>query len=58
MLWTRDLSDHQIGPDSDASALGSFDWDRAYPATGSIAVHGAQPGDTLKIEILDVLTQG
>ena len=35
-----------------------FDWDRAYPLTGPIGVHGAEPGDTLKIEILDVHTQG
>ena len=44
--------------DSDASALATFDWDRTYPLTGPIAVHGAEPGDTLKIEILDVHTQG
>ena len=58
VLWTRDVSDNQIGPDSDAGALASFDWDRAYPLTGPIAVSGAEPGDTLRIEILDVHTQG
>ncbi len=58
VLWTRDVSDNQIGPDSDAGALASFDWDRAYPLTGPIGIYGAEPGDTLKIEVLDVHTQG
>jgi acetamidase/formamidase len=58
MVWTREVSDNQVGPSSDASVLANFDWDRAYPLTGPIAMHGAEPGDTLKIEILDVHTQG
>jgi acetamidase/formamidase len=29
VVWTRDVSDNQIGPDSDVSALAAFDWDRA-----------------------------
>jgi acetamidase/formamidase len=57
-VWTRDVSDNQVGPDSDASALAGFDWDRAYPLTGPIGIRGAQPGDTLETEILDVHTQG
>jgi acetamidase/formamidase len=57
-LWTRDVSDNQIGPDSEASALASFDWDRAYPLTGPIGVHGAEPGDALKVEMLDVHALG
>ena len=58
VVWTRDISDNQVGRDSDASALAAFDWDRTYPLTGPIAVHGAEPGDTLAIEVLDVHTQG
>ena len=58
VLRTRDASDNQIGPGSDASALANLDWDRAYPLTGPIAISGAEPGDTLKVEILDVHTQG
>ena len=58
VLSTRDVSDNQIGPESDVSAIAAFDWDRAYPLTGPIGVHGAEPGDTLKIEVLDVHTQG
>jgi acetamidase/formamidase len=58
IVWTRDISDNQVGRDSDASALAAFDWDRTYPLTGPIAVHGAEPGDALMIEVLDVHTQG
>jgi acetamidase/formamidase len=58
VVWTRDVSDNQIGPDSDVSAIDGLDWDRVYPLAGPIAVHGAQPGDTLAIEILDIHTQG
>jgi acetamidase/formamidase len=58
VLETRDISDRQVGPESDASALDTFDWGRAYPLTGPIAVHDANPGDTLRIEILDVQTRG
>jgi acetamidase/formamidase len=58
VVWTRDVSDNQIGPDSDTSVIAGLDWDRVYPLAGPIAVKGAQPGDTLAIEILDIHTQG
>jgi acetamidase/formamidase len=58
VVWTRDVSDNQIGPDSDASVIAELDWDRVYPLAGPIAVRGAQPGDTLAVEILDIRTQG
>jgi acetamidase/formamidase len=58
IVWTRDVSDNQIHPGADISALANFDWDRAYPLTGPIAVAGAMPGDTLAVEVLDIHTQG
>jgi acetamidase/formamidase len=58
VVWTRDVSDNQIGPDSDASVIPNIDWDRVYPLAGPIVVKDAQPGDTLAIEILDIHTQG
>ena len=58
VVWTRDVSDNQISPDSDVSVLGGLDWDRLYPLNGPIAVRGAAPGDTLAIEVLDIHTQG
>jgi acetamidase/formamidase len=58
VVVTRDISDNQVSPDADASVLVNFDWDRAYPLTGPIGIHGAEPGDALKIEVLDIHTQG
>jgi acetamidase/formamidase len=58
VVWTRDVSDNQIGPDSDASVIARIDWDRVYPLNGPIEVRGADPGDTLAIEVLDIHTQG
>jgi acetamidase/formamidase len=58
VVETRDVSDNQIGPDSDASVIPNLDWDRVYPLAGPIQVNGAEPGDTLAIEILDIRTRG
>jgi acetamidase/formamidase len=58
VVWTRDVSDNQITPESDTSVIADLDWDRVYPLNGPIGVAGAEPGDTLAIEILDIRTQG
>ena len=58
VVWTRDVSDNQIGPDSDVSVIAGLDWNRVYPLLGPIGVQGAEPGDTLAIEVLDIRTQG
>lgn len=55
---TRDVSDNQIGPDSDVSVIAGLDWSRVYPLAGPVHVEGAEPGDTLAIEILDIHTKG
>jgi acetamidase/formamidase len=58
IVETRDVSDNQIGPDSTTDVVGGLDWDRVYPLAGPIGVRGAEPGDTLAIEILDLHTRG
>ena len=58
VINTRDVSDDQIGPDSDASVIDGLNWDRVYPLAGPIAVDGAKAGDTLVVEILDIRTRG
>ena len=58
VVWTRDVSDNQIGPDSDTSVIAGLDWNRVYPLCGPIGIQGAEPGDTLAIEVLDIHTQG
>jgi acetamidase/formamidase len=58
VVRTRDVSDDQIGPDSTVDVIAGLDWDRVYPLAGPIAVEGAEPGDTLAVEVLDLHTQG
>jgi acetamidase/formamidase len=58
IVETRDVSDNQIGPDSTTDVVAGLDWDRVYPLAGPIAVRGAEPGDTLAVEILDIHTRG
>ncbi len=55
---TREVSDGQITPDSTAEVLQNLDWDRVYPLAGPLAVEGAEPGDTLEVEVLDIHTEG
>jgi acetamidase/formamidase len=55
---TRDVSDNQITPESTAEAIAALDWDRVYPLAGPVLVEGAEPGDTLAIEILKMETRG
>jgi acetamidase/formamidase len=58
VVHTRDVSDDQIGPDSTVDVIAGLDWDRLYPLAGPITIAGAQPGDTLAVEVLDLHTQG
>jgi acetamidase/formamidase len=58
VVTTRDVSDNQITPGSDASVIASLDWQRVYPLAGPIAVDGARPGDTLAVDILDLHPRG
>ena len=54
----KDASDAQITPDSDAEAYASFDASRAHALTGPVAVRGAEPGDTLEVEVLELQHRG
>jgi acetamidase/formamidase len=58
IVETRDVSDNQIGPGATTDVVAGLDWDRVYPLAGPIAVRGAEPGDTLAVEILDIRTRG
>ena len=44
----------QIGPDSTVEAIANLDFGRVDQVNGPIYVEGAEPGDTLQIEILDL----
>lgn len=49
---TMDCFGGQIAKETDR--MGTLDWSRINPATGPVYVEGAQPGDTLKVEILRI----
>jgi acetamidase/formamidase len=55
---TRDVTDGQITPNSTADAITTLDWSRVYPLAGPVAIEGAEPGDVLEVEILDIHTVG
>lgn len=55
---TREVSDGQIQRDSTAGVLDDLDWSRLYPLAGPVAVEGAEPGDTLEVEVVDIHTVG
>src|SRR5262245_55184837 len=57
VVESRDVSDNQIGPESTADVIAGLDWDRVYPLAGPIEVAGAEPGDTLAVEILELRTK-
>ena len=50
---TRDCFNNQIT--SEDYVLDGLDWDHINPATGPVYVEGAQAGDILKVEILDII---
>jgi acetamidase/formamidase len=56
-LESRDVADDQLTRDSTSADVESIDWERVYPLAGPIAVEGAQPGDTLAVEILELRTK-
>ncbi|MCD6290940.1 MAG: acetamidase/formamidase family protein [Anaerolineae bacterium] len=53
-----DASGQQVTPDSQASDLTQLDFGKVNPLTGPVYVDGAEPGDTLKVEILDLKHKG
>ena len=58
VVETRDVSDNQVGPGSTAADLAAVDFARLYPLAGPVHVAGAEPGDTLAVEILTLETRG
>jgi formamidase len=50
----RDGLDVQIRPDSTADDVTTMDLNRGHPMTGPVRIQGAEPGDLLDVEILDI----
>jgi formamidase len=54
VLETRDAFDGQMGPDATLDTVAAPNLDVVHPLTGPVYVEGAQPGDLLEVEILEV----
>jgi acetamidase/formamidase len=53
---TAEVTNNQVTPGCEASALTSLDFSQLYPLAGPIFVKGAEPGDILEVEILRLQT--
>src|SRR5262249_46813774 len=54
VMEPRDALDGQAGPGVTADALAATNLDVVHPLTGPVYVAGAEPGDLLAVEILDI----
>jgi len=57
ILETRDSVDGQIGPETTVADLAHLDTGRIHPLTGPVFVKGAEPGDMIEVEFLDIVPQ-
>ena len=57
VIETRDSVDGQLPPDADESAFVSLQPGAIHPLTGPIFVKGAEPGDVLEVEFVDIVPQ-
>jgi formamidase len=55
VLETRDAFDGQMGPQATLDIVAEPNLDVVHPLTGPVYVDGAQPGDLLEVEILEVV---
>jgi len=55
-IEVRDALDYQITPDEGIEDLKNMNLGVAHPLTGPIYVKGAEPGDLLEVEVLDIRT--
>ncbi len=55
LIETRSAADNQLSRHSSVTDLINTDSRRAHPLTGPVFIKGAEPGDLLEIEFLDVI---
>jgi formamidase len=55
VIETRDALDGQITPDATPDDVAKLDLGLCHPLTGPVYVEGAEPGDTLVAEILEMI---
>jgi acetamidase/formamidase len=54
-LVLADAFGGQLGPSATSADVAALDLDLANPLTGPIAIRGAEPGDALVVEVVDVV---
>src|SRR5262249_57451647 len=54
ILEPRDAFDGQFGPNASLDVVAKANLGLVHPLTGPVYVNGAEPGDLLDIEILDI----
>ena len=54
----REITDDQLSPRATAADLPGLDLSRLYPLLGPVEVAGAEPGDTVEVEILSARHRG
>jgi acetamidase/formamidase len=54
----RDATDGQVTVETTAADVADISFDPVHPLTGPVAVEGAEPGDVLEIELLDLQHKG
>lgn len=57
LLETRDASDGQVRPGLSFEDLAHHDKKAGHPLTGPVAVRGAEPGDLIEVEFLEIQPQ-
>jgi acetamidase/formamidase len=57
-LEVEDFSNGLLNLNSTMNELTGLNFDLCYPLAGPIYVEGAEPGDTLAVEVLDIRTKG
>jgi|ERR687891_1690836 formamidase len=57
VLATRDGVDGQLGPSTTEADMATMQAGAIHPLTGPVFVTGAQPGDVLEVEFLDIVPQ-
>jgi formamidase len=57
VLATRDGVDGQFGPGTTEADMAAMEAGAIHPLTGPVFVKGAQPGDVLEVEFLDIVAQ-
>ncbi len=57
VIETRDASDGQVTPDTAPEDFEKMDQKVSHPLTGPIYVEGAEPGDLLEVEYVDIFPQ-